>query len=88
MKPKNPPIIPEQEAEQGSRALMMQECIMSTMIERYRTEEQKTCKHVGCVFQGVGCSIFDVTHIPKYLFCDRMIQLGHRQAQVALNFIQ
>ena len=86
--PKNPLTILEWEAKQGSRALMMPECIMRPMIEQYKAEERKTHKHAGRVYEGVGYSIFDVMDVPKYLVRGRMIQLGYWQAQGALNFIR
>ena len=86
--PKNPLTILEWEARQGSRALMMPECIIRPMIEQYKAEERKIHKHAGRVYEGVGYSIFDVMDVPKYLVRGRMIQLGYWQAQGALNFIR
>ena len=86
--PKNPLPILEWEAKQGSKALMMPECVMKPMIESYRAEERKIHNHAGRVMQGVACSIFDVMGVPKYLVRGRMIQLGYWQAQGALNYVQ
>ena len=86
--PKNPLTILEWEAKQGSRALMMPECIIRPMIEEFEKEEWKIHKHAGLVFQGVGYSIYDKMGVPKYLVRGRMIQLGYWQAQGSLNYIQ
>ena len=71
--PKNPLTILEWEAKQGSRALMMPECIIRPMIEEFEKEEWKIHKHAGRVFQGVGYSIYDKMGVPKYLVRGRMI---------------
>lgn len=86
--PKNPLTILEWEARHGSKALMMPECIVRPMIEKYKAEERRIHNHAGLVFQGVGYSIFSVMDVPKYLVRSRMIQLGYWQAQGALNYVQ
>ena len=85
---KNPLTILEWQAKQGSRALMLPDCILRPMIREFKDEMCKLHTHIGRIYEGIGLAIADLLGVPKYLIRSRMIQLGYWQAQGALNYIR
>ena len=85
--PKNPLTVLEWEAREGSRALMLPECILRPMIPEFR-ESPVASRHAGQFWEDVGRGLSAQLHVPKYLVRMRLLHLGYWQAQGALNFIR